>query len=865
MIKKLVSFIFMVCLLFPVRGQDPRERHYNYCVLKPDHADKPVVEGWAESRVTESWNRGLTAVKTREGVYLSWRLLKNDRENTGFNVYQVSDHRVPEKLNRKPVLLTTDMLVPASREAGRLSYFVRPVCDGREGDPSEQIMLPEGRKNYLKTIRFQGKYIPDRVAVGDLNGDGEPDYVIKQPGGCVDPGVWRKSPDTFKLEAYLSDGTFLWRKDLGWNIELGIWYSPFIVYDFNGDGRAEVAVKTAPAGPDYRNEQGRVFTGPEYCSVLDGLSGEEIDRVDWPERGPRLGKYNRNNRNQMGMAYLDGKTPCLLLARGTYRLMMVDAYQLKGDSLQKLWRWDGDEENPVIRSQGAHSLHTVDLDEDGRDEIVLGSAVLDDNGTLLYSAGVGHSDKCFVTDIDPNRPGMEIFFANEVWHDSLGVSMIDARTGEPVWNIGHYTRHVGNGMVADILPEEAGLECFAAEDSKAGLSDRYMLSANGRRLTSNEAVPQCTNWVFWDADRLRESVEILAGPEGRSFPLSRDFSVVKYRGDTLQESIQGRIMLIADLYGDWREELVTAVPGELRVYATTIPATDRRLSLLCDPLYRSDVVHRSMGYPQAPLTGYYLGEYPSAAPDLAAAGYQERKEAFGRLDRLEWKTVMEDSGTEDWTEQWFLDGLKARVSNSPRGMLFEAGPVPLSDADHAVLWTKKEFQGDIRVEYDFVRTDTVSRFVNIIYLLAEGSGKEPYAKDIGQWRKLRRIPAMKLYYNHMNTLHLSYAAFENDLPSNNPAYIRARRYLPETGKGLEGTGLLPEYQNPGLFETGVIHHITIIKHRNLLAMRVCIGQEERYFFFSAETFPPVVSGRIGLRQMCTRSSCYSNFGVFERD
>ena len=322
------------------------------------------------------------------------------------------------------------------------------------------------------------------------------------------------------------------------------------MYDFNGDGKAEIAVKSAPTDVDYRQEDGRVFSGPEYCSILDGMTGKEIDRVDWPERNPRFGHYNRNNRNQMGMAYLDGKTPCLLVARGTYRLMQVDAYQLRGNRLEKLWRWDGDEENPVIRSQGAHSLHTVDLDEDGRDEIVLGSAVLDDDGTLLFSAGVGHPDKCFVSDIDPNRPGMEIFFANEIEQDSAGVSMIDARTGEQIWNINHYTRHVGNGMVADIMPDVPGLECFATEDSKAGLHDKYMLSATGNYLARNLGVPQCTNWIFWDDDKLRESIEYSGSRERGMRFRKPEYSIVKYPADTICSQIEGSIMMMADLYGD---------------------------------------------------------------------------------------------------------------------------------------------------------------------------------------------------------------------------------------------------------------------------------------------------------------------------
>ncbi len=602
---KFLVLVLLVAFSLSLYAQDPRERLYNYQVLKPNHTDKPKVEGWASERITEKINRGLAAFKTPDGIYLSWRLLESDSPNIAFDVYEEQEGEKAHKLNQQPISETTDFLVTDYKPTA--NYFIQIVGNDKNETSAKVSPKQEGSLPY-KTIPFKGEYSPDRVAVADLNGDGEYDFIIKQPGGRVDPGVWRKSPETFKLEAYLSDGTFLWQKDLGWNIELGIWYSPFVVYDFNGDGKAEVALKTAPTDVDDRQEDGRVFSGPEYCSILDGMTGKEIDRVDWPERNPRFGKYNRTNRNQMGMAYLDGKTPCLLVARGTYRLMVVDAYQMKGKKLEKVWRWDGDEENPVIRSQGAHSLHTVDLDNDGRDEIVLGSAVLDDDGTLLFSAGVGHPDKCFVSDIDPERPGMEIFFANEVWHDTCGVSMIDAATGEQIWNINHYTRHVGNGMVADIMPDVPGLECFATEDSKAGLHDKYMLSAKGEYLARNLGVPQCTNWIFWDADKLRESIEF----SGKREPGMRfgkpEYSIVKYPTDTICNQIEGSIMMMADLYGDWREELVTVLPGELRIYSTTIPAKDRRVCLMQDHLYRSDVVHRSMGYFQSPMTTYYLGE-----------------------------------------------------------------------------------------------------------------------------------------------------------------------------------------------------------------------------------------------------------------
>ena len=312
----------------------------------------------------------------------------------------------------------------------------------------------------------------------------------------------------------------------------------------------------------------------------------------------------------MGMAFLDGKTPCLLVARGTYRMMMVDAYQLVKGKLEKLWRWDGDEENPVIRHQGAHGMHTADVDGDGRDEIVLGSVVLDDNGTALWSSGFGHPDKCFVTDIDPERPGLEIFCVYEDWHDDgNGVCLLDAKTGQVIWGIGQKTTHVGDGMVADILPDVPGLECFASEDPKGGSKSKYLLSAKGKMLAKDNDVPGCRNWIFWDADKVRESI-VSPGYEQSMwdrFNVSK-LSIAKYKGNTLETKIDGSVILMADLQGDWREELITILPGELRIYATSIPAKDRRVCLMQDPFYRAEVVHRSMGYEQSPVTSYYLGE-----------------------------------------------------------------------------------------------------------------------------------------------------------------------------------------------------------------------------------------------------------------
>ena len=641
MIRRILLIVLLFCAAASTAAaEDPKERRFFTPALNPKHKDKPKVSGWARQRIEEKINRGMLAVPNKQGkIYLGWRLLKTDAGAAAFNVYRSVEGAEAMKLNAGPVVATTDFIDEQPARGQKSAYWVRPVLAGRELGPSEKALLKAdaGNKTYYSSIKFQGDYTTQRIAVADLNGDGAYDFVIKQPSRGIDP-AGRPNTDglTYKLEAYLSDGTFLWRKDLGLGIEPGIWYSPYVVYDFDGDGKAEVAVKTGPQ--DAREPDGRVRAGPEWCSILNGMTGAECARADWPPRDPRLGDYNRTNRNQMGMAYLDGKTPCLLVARGTYKLMMLDAYQYHNRRLKRLWHWQGDDETPIIRSQGAHGMHSADVDEDGRDEVVLGSVVLDDNGTCLYSVGLGHPDKCFVTDVDPTRPGMEIFYAIEPWHDDgMGVCLVDAGTGKTIWSIGRRTYHVGDGMVADIDPSLPGLECFATESSKGGSTDRYLFSADGKRLGRREDVPACRNWVFWDADLLKETFG--RGGTGRGAMSRRRFgrggsnTIVKYKGPTLTSGIEGRIQMMADILGDWREELITVLPGELRIHTTTIPAKDRRVCLMQDPIYRAEVTHRSMGYEQSPVTGYYLGVSPADSPN--ATPVIQKTARIGKSDAQE--------------------------------------------------------------------------------------------------------------------------------------------------------------------------------------------------------------------------------------
>lgn len=231
-----------------------------------------------------------------------------------------------------------------------------------------------------------------------------------------------------------------------------------------------------------------------------------------------------------------------------------------------------------------------------------------------------------------------------------------------------------------------------------------------------------------------------------------------------------------------------------------------------------------------------------------------RKE-FAKVNNAKWESVLTDSCTGDWQKNWFLDGLIAKVKTSPKGMTVTSGKKAFSDADHCVLWTKKSFTGDVKIEYDFTRLDKATRGVNIIYIEATGSGKGPYVKDIAKWAKLREVPAMRNYFNHMNAYHISYAV---EMPGSR--YIRARRYMPEAN-GLKGTDLVPDYGRTDFFKTGITYHITVIKRGQELFMQVSDGNRKDLYYWDNKKFPPIESGRIGLRQMWTKESRYKNFKI----
>ncbi len=567
----------------------------NFYAMDPLY-DPNAVLGWAEERIEEKLNRGMLALSIAEGkIYLGWRLLKTDPEDIAFNVYRSTAGSVEVKLNPQPIASTTDFVDDKAPPDQVNAWFVKPVVNGREQTASERAELPANPPvQQYKSITLRDDVRAGMVGIADLNGDGVYDFVVKHSTGRgKDPGRVGPNSGAVQYDGYNGKtGEFMWRIDLGWNVDNGVWWTPMVVRDLDGDNKAEVCVRTS----DYAATQeemhpsgqtGFLLDAPEYLAVYNGQTGELIDKVNWIE----LGKVqdwgdntgNRASRHMMGVAYLDGKTPGLLVVRGIYGMMKIDSYVLKDKKLEKVWRWTNERAPFMYQGQGQHSIKTGDIDSDGCDEILAGSIAIDNDGRTMWGTGYGHGDRFYLGDIDPDRPGMEVLYIFEEPHPHNGFSLWDARTGNLIWGIPVPNRdnELSGAMAGDIDPAYPGMECAGG---------RHYYTAEGRKI--EEQAPRQTFLAWWDADLIRE--------------ICRWRSVYKWKGDVLSD-ISGRAQQIADIYGDWREEIVTTSGGELRIYSTIIPAADRRACLMQDPLYRNDVTHRTMGYSHYPMTSYYIG------------------------------------------------------------------------------------------------------------------------------------------------------------------------------------------------------------------------------------------------------------------
>lgn len=596
-------------------------------------------------RQAEYLDRAPSAVQADGGVLVSWRMLGTDPDAVAFHVY-----RDGTRITADPVTDSTNLLDADGTVASQ--YFVTKVLGGVEITETESfgvwsesylsVPLDKPADAYTKDGQPY-TYSANDTSVGDVDGDGTYELLVKwYPSNAKDNSQAGYTGIVY-LDAYRLDGTRLWRIELGPNVRAGAHYTHFMVSDLDGDGRAEVTMKTGDgtvdgvgqpignASADHRNSSGYVLQGPEYLTVFDGETGAAIDTIDYvPARGD-VGSWgdtygNRVDRFLAGVAYLDGEKPSVLFSRGYYTRAVVAAYDFDGEHLVERWVIDSNEEGAEgLYGQGDHSLAVADVDADGKDEVIFGSATIDDDGELLYSTGLGHGDAQHVSDLDPSRPGLEVFSAHEDMTSSgnRGATMRDARTGEILWDI-PASVDTGRAASGDIDPRHPGAEGWAIGGDAAWNSRVGQLRSASGELIANE-IPAANFLAWWDGDPLREIVDHdwdAAANQGVptvskwNWDAESEDVLLRDDGARSNNGTKGTPNLQADLFGDWREEIAwrSADSSELRIYATDQPTGLRIRTLMHDMQYRTAVAWQNTGYNQPPHPSFFIGEGMATPP-----------------------------------------------------------------------------------------------------------------------------------------------------------------------------------------------------------------------------------------------------------
>ncbi len=590
------------------------------------------------SRYMERLDRGIVAVNQGSGkVYVGWRLLGTDPSSIAFNLYRRTSDGSAVKLNSAPITSSTNYVDTGVDLTKNNYYFVKTVLNGIEGNASETYTLPANTavRQYIpiKLQNLPSGYYTMHVNVGDLDGDGKYDYIVKRMNDDRSP---------VQVEAYKSDGTFLWRINLGPNIETynTAMTSPLVVSDLNSDGKAEVLIKTGE-GTKFgdgavigdTNNDGitnycntslttyQVLSGPEFISVVDGMTGKELSRANFISRG-NLTDWGDNYGNRasfmfMTVAYLDGVHPSVVMSRGPGDVMKVEAWDFRDGKLIQRWKWDAKKQTlPSGKNfPDFHAIRAVDVDKDGKDEISWGGSMLDDNGTLLYATELTHGDRFIIGDIDPDRNGLECYSIQQNNPSLLGAAIYDAANGTMIKKMYmSAVGDVGRGDCADIDPTYKGMECWSTLEN--------LYNCKGTAIGTEKTFPSLSIW--WDGDLLREFFDGI-GKEGFNAAINKWNYTTKASNrlytiysEGVKCTYAGRPPFYGDILGDWREEIIleTTDNTELRIYTTTIPTEYRIYTLMHNPAYRNSVDVK--GYLSSVYPDYYLGEGMSApaAPNI---------------------------------------------------------------------------------------------------------------------------------------------------------------------------------------------------------------------------------------------------------
>ena len=624
---------------------------------------------------------------------ISWRLLKTDPSNVAFDIYKSVDGEAEVKLNEEPISNTTSW-VDADIDVSKTNVYrvtlanqTETLCDYTFTSEMAEKFYHEIRLN-LNVPDASITYSPDDIQLGDLDGDGELEIVVKrEPYDGANMGVWFNG--TTLLEAYKMDGTFLWQIDLGINIRSGSHYTSYILYDFDGDGLCEIAFRSSEGTKfadgkiitdangkinDYRNRQtdgkgwysgaaiardpndpstattcGLIMEGPEYISICRGYDGREITRIDNIPRGGEGSKVsrakywseywgddfgNRMDRFFIGVAYLDGipdeatgvrtTNPSLIISRGIYKNWQVWSLDLKGNELVPRWKFDTADHASKWKGMCSHCFRVADLDGDGKDEILYGSAAIDDDGSELWCNGNGHGDILHVGKFIKDRSGLQIVASFEEAKDYEGqgngyaCQVINARDGSMITGHGRNlpvdASDVGRCIVADVDPDSPDFEYWSS-------TQEGMFSCNGTGLVSTTYPTGIGSGVmynvaiYWSGQSTREMldrgciVSYKANPDVNKSNKNRLISFDLYGSNQGNHASKYNPCYYGDFLGDYREEVILGSSDykSIYIFSTNHPTTHRLPHLMTDHNYDMSQAMQNMGYNQGTNLGYYVG------------------------------------------------------------------------------------------------------------------------------------------------------------------------------------------------------------------------------------------------------------------
>ncbi len=674
---------------------------------KSDALQTPITDSLIRQKAEVLTDRGLVAVdlsgdkggeinvttkdtegiELTSGVYLSWRLLENDTENTTFTVYKNNE------------ILISDLPVSNCVDASGTSGDVYKVIGSSDGTTGIEAIATAVWDNYFMEMQLdkpEDQIMPDGtsctytandMSVGDLDKDGAYELIVKwYPSNARDNSgagyTGTTILDAYDINPATGEAVLMWRIDLGVNIRSGAHYTQYQVWDFDGDGSAELICKTADGSTsyqnvnnvltetgyvgavnasalptssvsssnDYRNTSGYILSGPEYLTIFDGETGRIIDTTEYvPVRGDVSAwgdAYgNRVDRFLSAVAYLDGEKPSAVFCRGYYSRSCLTAYDFVdtnndgiGDKLQIRWKFDTNDYPVSIygetEAQGNHGLSVNDLDNDGKDEIVYGALIVDHNGSLKYTTGLGHGDAMHVSDWIPSNPGLEIFSVHEHSNAKYQVEIHDAETGQVLW--GYFTGvDTGRGVAADVDPRYEGAEMWANpawDGTDGGLYSSLSTLENFIKISNG--TPDVNFSLFWDGDLLSE-LQNHSFNNSAYVPISTNITKWNYTdrvSEKLFESTEvytsngtkGNLGLVADILGDWREEIIartSADNSKIRIYTSTIYTDYVIPCLMENDAYRMGIAWQNVGYNQPANLDYLLTEgVQTAKLSLKAAG-----------------------------------------------------------------------------------------------------------------------------------------------------------------------------------------------------------------------------------------------------